>query len=138
MTQFATWLNSLTADIIGGTYKGVSIAAQNGVLKVFDSTTPGGVKQIAFNDLIGQPTWFAPLTVNVPMVMRGDLTIGQIIKLPTPTLVQTQAASMSQYIKNSTAMQGEFQITQLRHVGNFRQPDGQAWTTAAWAVAQSA
>jgi hypothetical protein len=35
---------------------------------------------------------------------------------------------LSQF-RNSSVFQGNFQVTQVRHVGNYRQPDASAWAT---------
>lgn len=65
--------------------------------------------------------------------MRGDLNVSDIVKLP-PGQVTTQAQSFSQF-RQASAIQGTFMIQKIRHVGNFRQPQGAAWGTDIFAVA---
>ena len=114
-------------------YTGVSITMANNELQVSDATIEGALpsgtspKMIAFTDLVGQPTWIENRLIQITCVMRADLKIMDVIKLP-PTLATTTAASLSQY-RDSSIFQGNFQIQTLRHVGNLRQPDARAWAT---------
>ena len=96
-------------------------------MTVHDGTNKPSPKMIQFTDLVGQPTWIAPLTIQVKVVMRGDLAVNDIIMLP-PTQVVTTAAAQSG-IQGPLTFSGSFQIASLRHVGNFRAPDGAAWVT---------
>ncbi len=114
---------------MGGNYLGVRTAINGNTITVTDGTTQqGGVKQIAFQDLIGQPTWFAPDTIQVTTVMRADITFGDMIQLP-PTLTTTQAGSYNSIFRNNSVFQGTFIVTGIRHVGNFRQPQAEAWVS---------
>lgn len=138
LTQLAQWLQPITQTIIGGGYSGVMLSVQGNQINALNSTaqpgspTAAATKMIEFNDLIGQVTWVAPQIVNVMCVMRGDLQVGQIIKLP-PGQVATSSQSLSQF-RQASAIQGNFLIQKIRHLGNFRQPDGSAWATDLFAV----
>lgn len=109
-------------------YAGVGICLQQGEVTVHDNTSPPSPKQISFIDLIGQPTWIAPTTIQIKTVMRGDLKVSDRITLP-PTRVVTTADAQSGVTGAPLTFAGTFQVKTLRHVGNFRQPDGAAWCT---------
>lgn len=127
MLQFAQYLKTVSAAIIGGAYQGVDVLIADKTFKVFDGTTPTDPFPIDFNDLIGQPTWIDPGTIQVTTVMRADLEPTDYIRLP-PGQVTTSAASQSQY-RDKSVFQGAFMINEMRHIGNFRQADALAWIT---------
>lgn len=143
MAQFAEWIKrvSITLKPInsdGRPYSGLDVALSGNVLKLIDNSglnqaTP---KQINFVDLIGQPTWIGLYQIQFNCVMRGDLNLGDYIVMPV-TQSTTVQASYSQYRQNAV-FQGVFQILGdggfIRHVGNYRQPDGRAWITTVNAV----
>lgn len=110
-------------------YPGVQIAINGGTIDVWDGTQPptAPVKAIAFQSMIGQPTWIAPLTIQVKLMMRGDLDLFQTVSLP-PSLVTTQASALTRF-QDQTSFSGNFQIQAIRHVGNSRQPDAASWVT---------
>jgi hypothetical protein len=130
--QFAQWLYSSSRGLLGGSYGGARVAVQNGKIRVFDGTTQTAPKQIKFTDLIGQITLLDPATINMNCVMRGDLAIGDYIKLP-PGQVTTTSTSYSQF-RQGSIYTGVYQITGLRHVGNSRQPGAESWITVVTAT----
>lgn len=112
----------------------VTHTIQCGKLVVFDSTYQPAPIEIEFTDLVGQPTWIQKKTMQMKTVMRGDLQIGSIITMPkgfsnAPGLVTTQGASYPSSIKYKSAFQNNFQIVEIRHVGEYRSPDGAAWAS---------
>lgn len=131
MAQFAQYVKDTSIAILGKddmTYQGVNILVAEKAFTIFDGTTQSAPKQIAFTDLIGQPTWIDPATIQVIAVMRADLSPGDYVQLP-PAQTTTTAASQSQF-RDKSVFQGAFLVSEVRHVGNFRQPDAQAWVTA--------
>jgi hypothetical protein len=136
LVQFATYVKQKSADVIGGNYPGVDIVLKQNEFDVYDGTTPTTPTQIAFQDMIGQPTWIAPQTIQVAFVMRADLEVGGYIKMP-PSIVTTTSSSFSQF-RSKSAFQGVFQINQIRHVGNYRQQDAASWATAVNAFVAAA
>jgi len=129
LTQFAQYCDATSKSIITeATYPGVSILIRQDNFVVFDNTFPGAAVPLSFTDLIGQPTWIDPGTVQVTTVMRADLAPGDLITLP-PTIVTTAPANPLVGIENKSIFQGTFIVNQMRHVGNFRQPDAGAWVT---------
>jgi hypothetical protein len=127
LTQFASYINSVSKSIIGGAYSGVRMVIRNGEIFVFDGTTPTTPKKIVFTDLIGQPTWIDFGTIQIQCVMRADIQVGDYISLPQ-SQVTTTVQSNSQF-RNSLVFQGSFLVNRVRHVGNFRQPDAASWVT---------
>lgn len=131
LPELASYLKDMSRDIGVGnsdqTYTGVEIVVQEKNFIVFDGTSPTRPETISFTDLMGQPTWIAPNQVQVTTVLRGDLFINDYITLPQ-SQVSVQQGSFSQYADKSI-FQGTFMITQLHHVGSFRQPDGASWVT---------
>lgn len=125
--QLASLIKNISAGIIGGNYAGVSIILDGNTFNVYDGSTQAAPKQINFQDLIGQPTWIQSPSIQVKTVMRADISVGDFIKLPQ-TITTNTAQSQSQ-ARNSSAFQGSFLVNQVRHIGNFRQPDGDSWAT---------
>jgi hypothetical protein len=106
LTQFAQYVKKTSIAIIGGAnnYAGVSIVLTQQTFNVFDgmgsgstssgarspgsspfsgstSTTPAPTA-IAFQDLIGQPSWQNAPLINFKCAMRADLKVGTQITLP--------------------------------------------------------
>lgn len=114
-------------------YHGAQIAMDGNTINVTDKPNTT-VKQIAFNDLIGQPTWIAPLTIAFKCAMRADVTIGDQVTMPKTLITNTQRAQ-SALINQTAAQQGTFIITSIHHYGNFRQHDAYSWVTEFNAIA---
>jgi hypothetical protein len=145
LSAFAQYLNDLTQEAgrsaLGEDYQGVSIAISGKTLNVFDGTvaSPKPITQLAFSDLIGQPTWIGAAQITVKCVMRYDLQVGDQFKFPTGVatpyaLTTADAAYPNAPARSKTIFQGAFQITEAHFYGNFRQPDGQSWNTTYVAI----
>jgi hypothetical protein len=132
LEQLAQYVRQASKDIVKtANYAGVSIVPlPNGGFSAFDgSAAPSGTpKMIAFQDLIGQPTWLEAPNISIKTMMRADLSVGQQITLPPTLTINTQAAASS-LVNQKAAFQGGFTIISLRHVGNFRQSTADAWVT---------
>jgi hypothetical protein len=139
LEQLAQYVNRASRDILKMPgYRGVSIVPAGSTFLVYDvgpgSAKPTGpVTNIAFQDLIGQPTWIAAPLIQFKTVMRADLVNGALVKLPPALTTNTQAAASS-LINQKAAFQGTFQIVSLRHVGDFRNPSADAWVTIVEAL----
>ncbi|MEJ0017541.1 MAG: hypothetical protein WDN25_13440 [Acetobacteraceae bacterium] len=127
LSQFADLVRRLSRSILGGDYRGVEIAYNGNEIVVSDGTTPPTAKRIAPQDLIGQPTWIEPLTIQCKLVMRADLEVLGTVELP-PTIIQTGQSSFSRF-RDKTTFTGKYSIIYMRHIGNFRQPDAASWNT---------
>ncbi len=127
LETYATNISKLT----GGN---VEIVKQAGRIIVYDTTyTPPPIK-IQFTDLIGQPTWIAVNTIQIKTVLRADIMLGSIIQLPesmqnVPGMALTTRESHPSQMKYKTTFNGQFKVSAIRHVGNFRSANGDAWIT---------
>ena len=133
--QFADFINERSQPIIGGTYRGVTIATNGETVNVFDGTVApqtSAIKQIAFQDMIGQPTWINIQEISVIFVARGDLNVGDIIHIP-PAVYTLTLASVPRF-QDRTNFTGNFLISQIHHYGNFRQADAASWNTTVQAI----
>ncbi|EDR7169971.1 hypothetical protein CTR22_004414 [Salmonella enterica subsp. houtenae] len=141
LSELAGHLNTLSRSMIKDkNYAGIEIAVVNGnEIRVydndFDTHRDNGAAyrrdnpiQLQFTDLIGQPTWIKFGTVSIPCVMRGDIQVGDYIRMPENAIPIIQAASYSQF-RDESAFKGLFQVTKVRLLGNSRQPDANSWVT---------
>ena len=132
LEQLAQYVRQASKDIVKtANYAGVSIVPlPNGGFSAFDgSAAPSGQpKAIAFQDLIGQPTWLEAGIISVKTVMRADLSVGKQITLPPTLTINTQAAASS-LVNLQATFQGGFTLISERHVGRYRQPTADAWVT---------
>jgi hypothetical protein len=143
LEEFARYVKATSKAIIRTTtYPGVDIVLKGTVLNVYDNTpaaassssTAGSAsaatpdKTVAFQDLIGQPTWIEAPYIQFKTMMRADLSVGDQVALPK-TFANNSAGSQSSLINQQVAFQGKFQISAVRHVGNFRQATADAWVT---------
>jgi len=135
LDQLAQLLIEITqGNFLGAAYAGVQVSVQGGQIIVFDSTYEPNTVQLAFTDFVGQPTWIDVNVMQLKLVMRADLQLGTIVKMPqglqsTPGIVLTSAASLPSNLKYKSAFQGSFSVIELRQIGNFRASDGASWAT---------
>ena len=112
----------------------VHITVQRGTVFIFDGSWKPSPVQIAFNDLVGQPTWINVETIQVKTVLRADLQIGSIIQMPqgyvnAPGAVITTQSALPSSIKYKSAFTRRFMVIKLRQIGNFRSSDSGEWAT---------
>lgn len=134
------YTKALGAQSSGSTYPGVSIIPAGATFNVTDGTQPPKTTALAFQDLVGQPTWLAAYTVTFATVMRGDINVGDRVTfpagiLPPYALTTPDAAFPGTPAASSTAFQGPFQIQELHHYGSFKEPDAGSWSTVFVAFA---
>lgn len=132
----------------GDNYPGIGITTDGQNIFVFDWTVPGSNRTVplAFEDLIGQPTWLGPFTISFQTVLRADIDVGDFVTFPTgiySPYAQLSATSANFAggtnlpAQSKTAFQGKFVINDMHHYGNFRQPDASAWNTTFTATTLS-
>jgi hypothetical protein len=160
LKQLADYINQKSLSIISGyapalyvsstpQYPGVWMSVNNaGYIVIGDGTTQTQPRQIQVIDLIGQPTWSQPYTVQCTCVMRGDIECGDYVVLPDVPGITT-ADSNSQFfnpmgninpystLKTGSIFTGTFMVTAVRHVGNSRNPDATSWVTTLDMTLQS-
>lgn len=122
-------------------YPGVQISLDYATktLHAWDNTVAKTVRAIAFEDMIGQPTWIDPGTVNFKTVLRADIQLGDTVRFPagltSPYALTSQAAAApGSPARNKSIFQGTFSIVEVHHFANLRQPDAGSWVTAFSAV----
>lgn len=132
LTQFSQQVKDLSKSVNkSANFNGVVIAKNGDTFKVSDfSATGTDAKILEFQDFIGQPTWIDPITISVKLVMRHDITMLDVVKLPD---VQEKFGKVSaksyEFIRNGLSFVGRWKVLSLRHIGNFRQPDANSWVT---------
>lgn len=129
--SFSQMVKETSINTLGGqNYGGVNILFDGSVLNVSDANGPTktAAKAIAFNDLIGQPTWQSPGTISVKTVMRGDIHTSDTVSLPPSLVTQTQQSLLS--LSDRSSFSGNYFVTNVHHYGNFRQADAASWNTS--------
>ena len=129
-TGLAQWVHQVTSAM----GHPVTVIYQNGKINIADDTYTPPPMQINFTDLVGQPTWLDVNVLQVKFVMRGDITILSWMQMPQgmtsqPGFVTTLQASQASRLKYESTFQDNFLVAEMRHLGNFRSPEGSAWVT---------
>lgn len=136
LSDLAIYVRKMSQTILGDyTLPGVSIIANANTLTVDDGSSPSSGGTIQFQDLVGQPTWIEFKRISIKCVMRADIKAGDTITMPANTLALGQLTYGLD--ANYAAFQGTFNVASVRHIGNFRQPDGTAWVTVIEATSNS-
>lgn len=138
LQQFAQYAKGISHKVLGPPpgYAGVNVVQNGNTINVFDGTVaPSTVKQIAYQDMIGQPTWLG-YQVNFNTVLRADIAVGDTVQLPPAIQINTPQSSI--LAKNKLSFAGKYVIQSVRHVGRFRQPDAGSWVTVFGAVSAPA
>ena len=133
LRTFATYVQGLSRDIKGSTYGGLNITPSGArSFLIFDNTKiNGNVTNVTMLDLIGVVTWLSPATATFTTVLRADLNIGDVVTFPPLAGAQaiTTGDSSSQ-ARTKNTFNGNWQISDyVRHVGDSRSPDAQAWAS---------
>lgn len=148
LQQFAVLVERLSFSLhpeteSGEPYGGYQIVASKGVIYVSDDenafvVTPIDREVILINptDLIGQPTWVGVRTIQAMLVLRADISLGDVIQFPkVPTI--SSASSYSRF-RSGSIFNSNFRVlgadTSIRHIGNFRSPSAKSWVTVVNAV----
>ncbi len=137
-------LEALARSVYDWTQQQVKIAIIGSRIVAYDGTEPPPTVQIEFTDLIGQPVWIEPYTMQIKCVMRADINLDSVIEMPQslggtkvqsiPGLaIQSEKAAPS-LIKYKSAFQHKFNVTAVRHIGEFRSPESVDWITIISAV----
>jgi hypothetical protein len=132
-SEFAQTIKTLSQQLVTiENYPGVDLTlTPNNSILATDGTEEVKRIDISYLDLIGQPTWIEPLKIQFKCPMRADLQVGYNITLPKGRFygIQPGDPNLPRDYRFQSAQQGTFRIIELRHVGNFRQPDANSWVT---------
>ena len=135
LIQLAQTLSDITSTDL-------TIVAAGNKITVRDRTIKPQPLELVFTDFIGQPMWIDANVIQLWTVMRADISIGSILKMPqqmtnAPGFVQTTQAAYPSQLKYKAAMQGQFVVQSVRFVGNLRAPDARSWVTVINAAAMA-
>lgn len=140
---FAQQILEQTRGYFDSSYPGVQMTVSGNTIYVYDTangaSTEGNPLEIAFEDLIGQPTWIKPFDIAFQCPLRADIALGSWVRLPSGlyppyVLATSHAAYPNAGPSVRSAFQGAFQIVQAHHYGNYRQADARSWNTTYWAA----
>ena len=151
LSQLADYILQLTKSLgvaLTGNnyYPGVIIGIQCNMIYATDATQNPRTVQLAFQDLIGQPTWIGPNQISFKCVLRADIQVGDMVTMPPDpgtggtsiisalALTQQGVAVPGQPTRNSSVFKGSFMVNEVHHFGSLRQPDADSWATAFTAV----
>jgi hypothetical protein len=142
MEQYAGYIQKLSQSILGvKNYPGVMMRSKGEGMNVFDGSKPDaiGTGVIEYFDLIGQPVWIDINKIQVKCILRGDITGGMEVSLPTsiaaiaagpsnasPGAAIAYTASPQRFLSSLT---GKGLVIDVLHIGDFRNPDGVGWST---------
>lgn len=145
LTDFAQYIKELTQGIVRSTkgnddYRGVWIMLDGLNIRASDATQTNQTVAVAFEDLIGQPTWLDPGTISFKTTLRADIQVADFVTLPrgiTPPYVNVDpgaavpaiAGAINAPVSNTCAFAGTFNVQTVTHYGNFREPGGDSWNT---------
>ena len=143
LSVFAEYIANLSLSLgaqIQPDYPGVTIAVSGGEIKAFDGTVTAPTINLQGQDLIGQPTWLTGTTISFKTVLRADIVMGSNVKFPANiippyALLSPNAAAPGVPARSKSAFQGTFTVLEIHHFANFRQPDGDSWSSSYVAVA---
>jgi len=130
LLSFGEAINVLSKQVLPDPdYSGACIASTSTGFLLYDNTyTPTKTTQLASTDIIGNITWIKVNMIQVKVVMRHDIEVGQYITVPKGIPVLNIQNNYSQY-RYTYGFKGNFTVDSVRHVGNSRQPDGDSWVT---------
>jgi hypothetical protein len=139
MFDFADTVRSLSLPlgraIYGDSYAGVQLTLSGLTFKVRDGTVQPTPTQLAFEDLIGQPTWIEPAKINFKCTLRADLAVFDQVQFPVGVvqpyvLTASSAVGPNAPAADKSAFQGRFILSSVHHFANSRQPDFDSWATS--------
>jgi hypothetical protein len=136
-TEFAQVVHRLTVGQRGQNDNGVYLYNDGQKFVAADTSEvdqQGDTKEISFQDLIGQVTWYEPFHLTCKMVMRGDLEVGGWVKFKDGAVVEVTANALPNLTPTRDRdtlgiLKGRFFIERIHHWGNYRQPDAMSWNT---------
>lgn len=136
LASFAIPIFHKTASLVP---YGIQIVQRKDGFFVFDGTVPTTPIRIQIEDMIGQPIWIAPNRMQVHLVMRADIQVGDFIEMPKALqnyagIVTTSPAATPSFMKYRSDFQGQFLVKSLRFLGDSRSDNGEVWSTVVEGV----
>jgi hypothetical protein len=129
MQEFALMLKRQSKRIIkDAAYIGISAIRRVGGYDFTDNSAIDSPIPVLFNDLIGQPVWHDAVQAQMKLVMRSDIIVGNMIQMPKEYIAVNRSRILGT-VRDQITFIGTAFVNQVRHVGNSRQPDANAWVT---------
>lgn len=141
LINFANAINMMQRT--GKNDKPIVIYESGGTIYVTDNTDDRFGKRIQLKaaDLIGQPVWSDNSNITVELLMRSDIYVNDIINFPKEAhyfgLIKpadhgspfnfNRGINANQ--KNNVIFQGDFLVTSIQHIGNYKSPASNEWIT---------
>jgi hypothetical protein len=136
LSTFADNLNTISRNIMNDPeYLGIRARVSGNTVYFYDFTQPANkTTTIDYTDLVGQPTWISPNTLQITCVLRADLSLGDAITLPplqgsVSSGLSAPGSEIPPSLRNTLLFEGNFGVLQIRHVGNYKSPDALQWVT---------
>lgn len=130
--------NKQSMSILGSdpTYQGIGVSWRSGTLYVTDNPKSVGSKDVTIkaSQLIGNPVWTQPLTLQLMCPMRSDIYIGDTVTIPQDALylAPSTAATAQADVANATSaasLSGSYAVNGIRHLGRSRSPEAAEWSS---------
>jgi len=145
LQQFGAYVTGVSTDILqkttdGKPYQGVKVFRDGDGIKVTDGTdAPAEPINIKQQDIIGHPTWLGSNTIQFNTVLRSDITIASLVKLPiTAGLQAVTNVNSASNARVKNAFDGTWIIQSIQHAGNSRDPGAQSWISNFIAISTTA
>lgn len=127
--QLASTVDGISRGIINDiNYLGAQITKTNNGFYLYDNSTAYSPKPLLFTDFIGNATYVDYQQINFKTVLRGDLTVGDVITMPAKSNIANSRNSFTQF-RDNISFQNNFRISQIRHVCDSRQTTADGWCT---------
>ena len=94
--------------------------------------TPTAVKTIKVSDLIGQPYAINQAEVMIPMWLRGDFSLGDMVVFSPNIFFTSQSLESlrdARQIGNKSLFGGQYIVTNIQHDGVLYDASGSSWST---------
>lgn len=127
LTQLGTAVYEASKSIITDqNYNGAHITRTNNGFVIYDNSTAYKPKELLFTDFIGNATYTDYQQINFKVVLRGDLVVGDVIKMPARSNIANSRNSFTQF-RDHISFQNNFRISQIRHLGDSRTNSAESW-----------
>lgn len=135
--EFGDMIQDLSTSIIkNDSYGGVKISTTGSPFIVSDLTKQTKFHQLDKKEFIGQPTWINPVTISFTLMMRADIAFGDTIILPPLVATSLPGSQLGRWPQGLT-FEGYFYVTGVRHIGDLRSSQAEAWVTIVEAIVNS-
>ncbi|UMM63145.1 hypothetical protein [Aristophania vespae] len=124
----------------------ILITSRGRIIYVADQSASQEPLEIKFTELIGQPSWNGSKEISFICPVRSDIKVTDIVTLPSFSSSHNNSPGTNAWgsiklpkdpvplPKDRSLFSGQFMITDLHHLGQFRSEKGLQWVTSYKAV----